>query len=367
MGATRQPQRSLADYGYRYVQIEVDERCNMACTFCPQPLRRRSGASLSRQEVCALLDQLAGDAGLEHVAFHQFNEPLLFPPLWDCLAHARQVGLKTVLFTNGVLLTRGNLSRLETCPPDVLRISLQTVRESGYHAARTTAISFSRYLQRIAGALARLLESPRGPAQVRLDVAYARPPEGLLANARHRLGVTEPGDPSLPPETPQTLLGPLDDFLKLVAGRSASFVYDRQRLERNLLELQRCAQQDTCQVYQLDSRIGITLVPFFNGRRMLAYHPVRLGHCDTNILGILATGEVVLCCLDWGGFTSVGNIRNRELVDLLDGAGPILARLRRGGLLPFHACRHCRGCPTWSGARLREAAFLLRRLASHSF
>nr|MBI3612105.1 radical SAM protein [Nitrospirota bacterium] len=95
---------SIKDFGYRVIQIEVTNRCNMACSFCPLPIREAPLKDFSEKDVSQLLDLIAKIDGIDFVAFHQYGEPLLYSGIWDCIDRCKQLGLKSQLVTNGLLL-----------------------------------------------------------------------------------------------------------------------------------------------------------------------------------------------------------------------------------------------------------------------
>lgn len=115
--------RLFLEGGPGLVQIAVTNACNARCRFCSFPQvpapdivmadSRRLGrgmASLSRR-------------GAHYVTFTG-GEPLLYPDLLPALTRARQLGLGTLLITNGALLTPQLLKDLSKSGLEGLIISL---------------------------------------------------------------------------------------------------------------------------------------------------------------------------------------------------------------------------------------------------
>ena len=96
---------NLNDFGYEIVQIEINNTCNMACTFCPLPIRNSTDMTMNQENVFKILDSLSKYKGIKFIAFHQFGEPLMNRHIWDYLDHCHSVGLESQLVTNGLLLT----------------------------------------------------------------------------------------------------------------------------------------------------------------------------------------------------------------------------------------------------------------------
>jgi radical SAM protein with 4Fe4S-binding SPASM domain len=82
----------------------VTRRCNLACSHCyAESADRAYPGELTTEEGKRLLEDLAG-FGVPAVLFSG-GEPLLRPDLLELIAHARSLGLRCTLSTNGTLLT----------------------------------------------------------------------------------------------------------------------------------------------------------------------------------------------------------------------------------------------------------------------
>lgn len=98
------------------IYVEITNRCNLACPFCP-PTRRKAEL-MSRERFGLVLDRLAGFGKL--LFLHVKGEPLLHPELGALLADAGDRGFSVSLTTNGslleeragLLLGAGNIKKL---------------------------------------------------------------------------------------------------------------------------------------------------------------------------------------------------------------------------------------------------------------
>ncbi len=98
-------------------------RCNLACTYCnefddvskPVPI----------EEVIARLDKLA-DLGTSIVTISG-GEPLLHPQLDEVIAHIRKRGMIAGMITNGYLLVRDRIERLNAAGLEFLQISIDNI------------------------------------------------------------------------------------------------------------------------------------------------------------------------------------------------------------------------------------------------
>jgi hypothetical protein len=91
------------------VHLAITARCNLDCPGCYAP---RPGVSpeLTTAEVCGLIDQWARMRVFQLAVGG--GEPLLYPGLFEMLAHARAQGIVPNLTTNGTLLTADAVRRL---------------------------------------------------------------------------------------------------------------------------------------------------------------------------------------------------------------------------------------------------------------
>ena len=82
------------------IYIEITNRCNLSCDFCPGT--RRPPRTMTPAEFRALAQKLRGETG--YLYLHVLGEPLLHPQLPELLAIAGELGFRVCLVTNGTLL-----------------------------------------------------------------------------------------------------------------------------------------------------------------------------------------------------------------------------------------------------------------------
>ena len=82
--------------------VEITNRCNLACSFCPKT--KRATRTMSAQEFDLVLSRLEGY--VQYVYLHVMGEPLLHPELPALFALAKARGMKLCITTNGTLLSR---------------------------------------------------------------------------------------------------------------------------------------------------------------------------------------------------------------------------------------------------------------------
>ncbi len=103
--------------------LEVTNRCNLRCTFCPTADGRMERARGFMEP--ALFDRALDGAGrLEFALLFQWGEPLLHPRFFDLAREARRRGVRTLVTTNGTLLTEARVAGLLEAGLDRVTVSV---------------------------------------------------------------------------------------------------------------------------------------------------------------------------------------------------------------------------------------------------
>ncbi len=121
--------------GPGFVQIAVTNACNAHCRFCSFPQvpaddRRMAGPARLARGLAAMQR-----AGIRYVCFTG-GEPLLYPDLLPALTQARDLGLQTLLVTNGLLLTPSLIRSLEEAGLQTLIISIDAASAQAHDRHR---------------------------------------------------------------------------------------------------------------------------------------------------------------------------------------------------------------------------------------
>jgi MoaA/NifB/PqqE/SkfB family radical SAM enzyme len=98
-------------------------RCNLSCTYCNE--YDDHSRPVPTDDICQRIDRLAAlGTGIITISG---GEPLLHPDLDAIIAHIRRRGAIATLITNGYLLTRDRIRRLNRAGLDHLQISVDNV------------------------------------------------------------------------------------------------------------------------------------------------------------------------------------------------------------------------------------------------
>jgi MoaA/NifB/PqqE/SkfB family radical SAM enzyme len=103
--------------------LEVTNRCNLRCTFCPTADGRMERAKGFMDP--ALFERTLDGAGrLEFALLFQWGEPLLHPRFFDLASSARRRGIRTLVTTNGTLLNETRIAGLLRAGLDRVTVSV---------------------------------------------------------------------------------------------------------------------------------------------------------------------------------------------------------------------------------------------------
>jgi radical SAM protein with 4Fe4S-binding SPASM domain len=131
--------------------IEITNHCNADCIMCPRQKMTRKKGYMDFNVFKKIVDEAKDYT--EFTFLHLAGEPLLHPELRRMIDYCRQVGLKTGLSTNGIILDEEKSKLLIDSPLDLLVLSLDGVTKETYEKIRKksnfekTCLNIERFLQ----------------------------------------------------------------------------------------------------------------------------------------------------------------------------------------------------------------------------
>jgi len=347
---------TLSNYGYSILQVETSAACNMACTFCPYPLKEDKTTKLSFENIKNIIDQIdVNDKKFQYITFSQFNEPLLDNRIFDIIAYAKKSGFKVKMVTNGLLLNKEkNISNIINLKPELL-ISLQVLDSSLHKEARGLNLDLDKYVQTIVDFC---LRARNKDFNVQVDVG-CNYNSRLSYYLKKFLGVST-GDPAVPRDI-RTTIARIKKFMQKFYDISDDKYKEKLKPLIDINEIKKIFGKEY--VYQsgfdIYENIKIKIKPFFFGRRITDFKPIGNNFsCTNELLGILADGNIVPCCLAYNKDISMGKMTESSLNSVLSGS-KFLHNLRKKGGKKSLTCRKCFGEPTYRGTLVKNLYFAL--------
>ena len=265
--------------------IEITNRCNLHCSFCPGT--KRAPRTMTPAEFDLVLECLTGQ--VEYVYLHVMGEPLSHPQLAELLALAAARERKVCITTNGTLLARQTETLLAA--PTLHKVSVSLHSFEGNDGADEQELAY----------LEQVWDFAEKAAKKRVIVALRLWNDGG-ADARN---------------------GEILDFLRSRTGDNWPEMRNGSFLLRDHLYLERAGKFDWPDLSANESG-----AQFCYGLR--------------DQLGVLVDGTVVPCCLDHEGAMALGNLFTQPLTKILN--SPRACALREGFSRRKPAEELCRRC-----------------------
>jgi len=353
---------NLSEFGFNILQIESTAACNMACSFCPYPLKNDKTTKMNLDDIKIIINQIdPNDRNFRYVTFSQFNEPLLDNRIFELIEYVQSKGLKVLMITNGLLLNKKkNVDELIRLKPD-LKISLQVIEDNKLDE-RGLNLEMENYAKTIFDFCLKIKDTD---LKTTIDIGNQYNNSSLKYYLKKILGIST-GDPSVPKSTNETL------------NKFKFFVEKLNQLDKNFIDnktLDFLNKQDTRDIFEhapndhnkekgfkLANNIELKLKHFWYGRKISDFYPAfdRSFSCHNPILGIQADGNVVPCCLAYDNSISQGNIKHKNLKEILEN-NDFLKNLRSKSGSKHITCRKCMGEQTRRGVLFQ---FLRRKMKS---
>jgi radical SAM protein with 4Fe4S-binding SPASM domain len=247
--------------------------------------------------------------------------------------------------TNGLLLNKEkNIEKLIELNP-VVKISLQILDTAAHKLKRGINIEFERYSETILSFIQKIAKTK---LQVIIDIGSNFNDNKVKYFLKKFFGLSV-GDPNLP----NTYNDTLDVLKSFLINNNVNL---REKYILNLINSDYTKQTGI----QVSDNVKIKIKNFHYGNRLKDFFPINDNFkCDTSILSVQSTGEVVPCCLTYDASLSLGQIKKSSLEEILNN-NSFLKNLRTKGLKKNIVCKKCYGEPTKRGAFLRNIINLIK-------
>jgi hypothetical protein len=324
------------------IYIELTNRCNFACEFCPNPVMERPPGQME----FALLEQVLEEVALARVArlvlFHQQGEPTLYARLADAVRAGTRRGLAIAVTTNGSTLNDRLVDALLEAGLARLHISLQTPDEASFRIRGARNLGYAAFEERVARAIRRIVAAEGAPTEV--SVAFLTRPFG--------------GWLSLPTiGRDWSIVGTdagLREILRAWARRALEATPHEPRLAAAEREIGKLGVARWNRL-RLAPRLSFETRPV--GEWSMPEHhpdaarwvPAAIGTCHglTDHFAILWNGAYAYCCVDYDGRTTHARFQDVPILDYFD-SRPVQRAIRGfRRMRPVHPyCRACLGGPS---------------------
>jgi sulfatase maturation enzyme AslB (radical SAM superfamily) len=306
---------------WKWFFMEVTNRCNFDCVFCPSGISERPRQNMDRDVAIDLIDQLQALGFDKRLYFHVLGEPLLHPEIFDTVDHAAEAGMTPILLTNGGALTDETVQNILGSKTSELVISMQTINRPSYEALRKTPLSWDTYLSRIQAAMVAAKSQNGCTFRVSMGIKKknALHPEELFFTEYESIG---------------QIKASIVDIFSQVRECDLTAVFS---------ELDAGEIEDSPPA-KITDRLALSVKPMGNWRRIWREELTTSGRCQFfgKEMAVLSNGNVTFCHLDYDGRTKIGNINETSLFDII--GAPAFAQTRQAflsGEAVAAGCEHC--------------------------
>lgn len=279
--------------------FEVTNSCTFNCDFCPSRLSKRKKQCMDFNLFKKGVDEIAKEKLTKKICFHILGEPLLYPRIFEAVKYVKTKGLQAEITSNGSLLDSKVIKKLIAAGLDTLILSIPLTKDEA--RAKSRNWDFKKYYKNIFEAV-RIVNESDSKMNLKLRV--------MNNFTKKFFGVKMNNNEGKLQENLLPLISKLAESIKINAPPG--------EIRRNLSRI----NINENKTILLKDNIGIEVRLFGDWRGAFDSKkaPARLGFCElalTNI-GVLSNGEVVICCVDYDGFTSLGNLKSDSFVSLLN-------------------------------------------------
>jgi hypothetical protein len=304
----------------RYVFLEVTNNCNFRCNFCPLAISERPPEHMDTELAKHIIQQLHESRYRNILCFHLLGEPLLHSDIHEILRFAQERSYRTLLLTNGSLLTRDNIKSLfDGCLGEIV-ISMQLIDEQTF-PLRGSSISWNQYLSRIRQAVNyKLTHNTVTPLRISVGV--------------RKEDSAYPQDDYFPRISPSHLGKNILNLFSQIPALSSH----KLREKLGAMKVPLTGRLD------LAPGLSVSIKQMGNWRRIYTDHKIEKGSCPHfgREFGILSNGRLVHCHLDYDGKTAFADARKEQLQDVFKRSELQIAteRYLKEGKVPA-GCQHC--------------------------
>ncbi len=324
------------------VLIELTNKCNFHCTFCPSDSQKRALGFMDLELVKQLYEEISYKKIASSVHLHLMGEPTLHPDLIEILKFGSSKKVKTDLTTNISTLGARNVSKILDALYGKITASHMSPTEDTYHVRGAVGISWERYIGNlrllVREYMKRLAEGNATKNTIDIRVMVT---QNTASNVSIIGSSKEAGD----------ILKEWNNFVAEVECQLGMAPFERK--DHNDDDLVRENKYSKTS-YSLQQGIKLTFwraFTFANTRvsddfdlkatRETSY----CSHPFTQV-GVLWNGDVTLCCLDHDGQLKVGSVLDSSIETVIQSEAAQKLRASMLGDYPLPSiCQTCQERP----------------------
>ena len=324
--------------------LELTNKCNFHCEFCPSDSQTRLHGFMEMSLVKKIFDEISQKKIVPQVALHLMGEPTLHPKLNEILVYARSKNVKIALTTNGSTLVKKKVPKLLESISGKIVASLMTPTKETYKIRGDVRLSWDRYIDNFRLLIQEHLKKISRDDKIEYQIIIR-----IMVTGEAMEGATKVLESS---KDIQESYNEWSNFVETTEKELGLKPFTRQKIDSTktfsiLSEYEEMS-------YNLQKGIKIQFwraFTFANSRvrdeyKLLPQEKTQYCPHPFTDFGVLWNGDVSLCCLDYDGTLKVGNVKKHSVEDVLKSLDSKKLRASMYGLEKLHpTCQKCQSRP----------------------
>jgi tetratricopeptide (TPR) repeat protein len=324
--------------------LELTNKCNFHCEFCPSDSQTRLHGYMELSLVKKIFDEISQKKIVPQVALHLMGEPTLHPKLNEILVYARSKNVKIALTTNGSTLVKKKVPKLLESISGKIVASLMTPTKKTYKIRGDVRLSWDRYIDNFRLLIQEHLKKISRDDKIEYQIIIR-----IMVTGKAMEGATKVLESST---DIQESYNEWSNFVETTEKELGLKPFTRQKIDsaKTFSILSEYEEMS----YNLQKGIKIQFwraFTFANSRvrdeyKLLPQEKTQYCPHPFTDFGVLWNGDVSLCCLDYDGTLKVGNVKNHSVEDVLKSIDSKKLRASMYGLEKLHpTCQKCQSRP----------------------
>jgi len=331
---------------FKIIYLELTNACNFTCDYCPIDQQTRKKVHMSREFACRIIDEIAANNLTYFLTFHLMGEPFLHKDLAYLTGYAESRGLRVRLHTNGSLLETQRNEALFAHHLSRLEVGFRTPNDTSFALRlRGGHLTLPEYVRRVE----ELIEDKiRTNAETELCLKL------FIRSFAAAVKMGESYEHLTSEEDNMMMARRFQDYTLTMARKYGRSTTDWEKRPVRIVDGEYPIYPGIFLGFQ---RIQDFWVREQKGGKSSGYRAI-VGGCSAGFrqdFGILASGEVTTCCVDYDGKNVMGDLRTHSLMEVIDSAEA--KRIKRSlefFIPPKPFCRECLGGPTLQSSLLKQ-------------
>lgn len=297
---------------FERIHVELTNRCNFACQFCPEEVMSRERGEMEFDLFKKVIDEIEREQLTGTVMLHVMGEPLLCGYFAKAVDYIHSKELRVCLTTNGALMSDESTAKLAKSGIDHIVFSVQTPEKKSFKL-RKTDMAFDKYKNIISSSIAGILENS---SKTYVALSFLTTPFKNVLMPGCETKIIDSNK-----ELKEYFSQWIDGVVEKIEDATIKREINKNRRDAEK-QLQKVNLLDWTQIKLTDKFILETRVMgdwVHAGLRDGRISKAKIGYCQglRDHFSVLWNGDLSFCCADYNGETAFGNVKDISIKEAL--------------------------------------------------